>query len=66
MNQKEIMQNYQIVMVKVLVENSDAEEAGQQLTDHAENMGNEFNFGFLSRKPTREEAKEALEQMSDQ
>ena len=65
MTQKDVMENYQIVMVKILVGGNE-HIVGERLTELAEGLGNKYNFGYQSRKPTREEAKEALEQMSDQ
>ena len=64
MTQKDIMQNCQIVMVKILVGGNE-HIVGERLTELAEDLGSKYNFGYQSRKPTREEAKEALEQMGD-
>ena len=67
MTQKDIIENYKIVLVKALVKGGDGagEGFGEQMNDHAENVGNDFNYGFQVRKPTRKEAKEALAQMPE-
>ena len=67
MTQKDIMENYKIVMVKCLVKGDDStgEGFGEQMNDHAEQVGNDFNYGFQVRNPTRDEAKEALAQMPE-
>ena len=67
MTQKDIMEGYKIVLVKCLIKGGEGagEGFGKQMNDHAEQAGNDFNFGFQVRNPTREEAKEALAQMPE-